>query len=76
MLRYFLVQRGKMLTHKQILKEVWGPAHGENTQYLRVYVGQLREKIVREPSKPEWLITEPGIGYRMETAAQPLAQAV
>lgn len=77
LLRYFLVQRGKMLTHKQILKEVWGPAHGENTQYLRVYVGQLREKIEKEPAKPEWLVTEPGIGYRMETAGHhPMAEAV
>ena len=75
LLRYFLVQRGKMLTHKQILKEVWGPAHGENTQYLRVYVGQLREKIEKEPSKPEWLITEPGIGYRMETVPHPTEAA-
>lgn len=75
LLRYFLTQRGKMLTHKQILKEVWGPAHGENTQYLRVYVGQLREKIEKDSSNPEWLITEPGIGYRMEAATQEKTEA-
>lgn len=66
LLRYFIVNRGKMLTHKQILKAVWGPAHGEDTQYLRVYVGQIREKVERDPARPEIIITEPGIGYRME----------
>lgn len=66
LLRYFLINRGKMLTHRQILKEVWGPAHGEDTQYLRVYVGQVREKIEKNPSQPRFIITEPGIGYRME----------
>lgn len=65
LLRYFLINRGKMLTHKQILKEVWGPAHGDDMQYLRVYISQLREKI--EPEGAEGYIqTEPGIGYRME----------
>ena len=66
LLRLFILNRGKMLTHKQILKEVWGAAHAENTQYLRVYVSQLREKIeVDNPDKP-YIFTEPGIGYRME----------
>src|SRR5205807_1764502 len=45
LLRYFLIHRSKMLTHKQILQEVWGPAHAEDMQYLRVYISQLREKI-------------------------------
>ncbi len=68
LLRYFTVNRGKMLTHKQILKEVWGPAHEENMQYLRVYVGQLREKFSANGiNDEEYIITEPGIGYRMET---------
>tara|TARA_R110002096_G_scaffold163300_4_gene330727 strand:- start:197 stop:400 length:204 start_codon:yes stop_codon:yes gene_type:complete len=44
LLRYFLVYRGKMLTHRQILHEVWGAAHGDDTQYLRVYISQVREK--------------------------------
>lgn len=66
LLRYFLIHRGKMITHKQILKDVWGPAHGEDMQYLRVYVSQLREKIEENPSDPAYIITEPGIGYRME----------
>jgi two-component system KDP operon response regulator KdpE len=56
---------GKVLTHKQILTAVWGPAHEHDTQYLRVYVGQLRLKIEPNPSDPQFLLTEPGIGYRL-----------
>jgi two-component system KDP operon response regulator KdpE len=67
LLRYFIINRGKMLTHKQILREVWGPAHSEDTQYLRVYIGQLREKIEDKDSISRLIITEPGVGYRMET---------
>jgi two-component system KDP operon response regulator KdpE len=69
LLRYFLIHRGKMLTHRQILSDVWGAAHTDDMQYLRVYVGQLREKIENNPSKPDYVITEPGIGYRMEVMA-------
>lgn len=68
LLRYFLVHRGKMLTHRQILHEVWGAAHGEDTQYLRVYISQVREKVEPDPSSPDYIVTEPGIGYRMEVA--------
>ena len=68
LLRYFIVHRGKMLTHKQILKDVWGSAHTDDMQYLRVYVRQLREKIEPNASSPTYIITEPGIGYRMEPA--------
>ncbi|WP_421781197.1 response regulator [Kiloniella litopenaei] len=67
LLRYFMINRGKMITHKQLLKDVWGPAHGEDMQYLRVYVSQLREKIEPDAKDPSYVITEPGIGYRMET---------
>lgn len=69
LLRYFLIHRGKMLTHKQILKEVWGDAHAEDMQYLRVYVSQLREKIQADASGPSYIVTEPGIGYRMESVS-------
>ncbi len=71
LLRYFLINRGKMLTHKQVLKEVWGNAHMEDMQYLRVYVRQLREKIEPVPTQPRYIITEPGIGYRMESIMLP-----
>jgi two-component system KDP operon response regulator KdpE len=66
LLRCFMINRGRMLTHKQILNEVWGPAHTEDTQYLRVYVGQVREKLEQDPANPKLIITEPGVGYRME----------
>lgn len=67
LLRYFIVNRGKMLTHKEILKTVWGAAHAEDTTYLRVYIGQIREKIETDSAQPTFITTEPGIGYRMET---------
>lgn len=67
LLRFLLIHRGKMLTHRQILADIWGNAHIEDMQYLRVYIGQIREKIKDDPSAPEYIITEPGIGYRMET---------
>lgn len=64
LLEYLLANRGKMLTHKQILREVWGPAHEQDTQYLRVYVGQLRQKLGDDPAAPHFIANEPGIGYR------------
>lgn len=66
LLRYFIIQKGKMLTHRQILKDVWGAAHVEDVQYLRVYLKQIREKIEAEDSETPLITTEPGIGYRME----------
>ena len=68
LLRYFIIHRGKMLPHREILKEVRGDAHAEDTQFLRVFVGQIREKIETDPTVPALIITEPGIGYRMEIA--------
>lgn len=56
---------GKVVTHRQILTAVWGPAHEHDTQYLRVYIGQLRQKIEPNPSDPRFILTEPGIGYRL-----------
>lgn len=55
---------GRVLTHQFILKEIWGHGYLEQTQYLRVFIAQLRKKIEENPSKPDWLITESGIGYR------------
>jgi len=57
---------GKLVTGKQLLQEVWSPAHGVETNYLRVYLAQLRRKLETEPSRPRHLITEPGLGYRFE----------
>jgi len=59
---------GRVLTHSQILKEVWGPGHADETHYLRVYMAQLRRKIEAEPARPRLLQTEPGVGYRMREA--------
>ncbi len=56
---------GKVVTHKQILTQVWGPAHAEDTQYLRVFVGQLRAKIEPSPDSPRLIQTEAGVGYRL-----------
>jgi len=56
---------GRVLTHKQILTAVWGPAHTQDTQYLRVYIGQLRQKVEERPDDPRLILTEPGIGYRI-----------
>jgi two-component system KDP operon response regulator KdpE len=56
---------GKVLTHRFILEQVWGPTHTDETQYTRVYVGQLRKKIEDDPANPKLLLTESGIGYRL-----------
>jgi two-component system KDP operon response regulator KdpE len=56
---------GKVVTHRQLLKEVWGPDSVEENQYLRVYFGQLRRKIEHDPARPRYLLTEPGVGYRL-----------
>ncbi len=74
LLKYFMINRGKMLIHKEILKNVWGAAHSDDNSYLRVYIGQIREKIEANPKLPEFIVTEPGIGYRMEVIA-PVKQA-
>ncbi|HEY0119644.1 MAG TPA: response regulator [Cellulomonas sp.] len=57
---------GKLVTQQQLLREVWGPAYDEQTNYLRVYVAQLRRKLEPTPARPRYLVTEPGIGYRFE----------
>lgn len=62
---------GRVLTHKQILSAIWGPAHTEDVQYLRVLMGQLRQKIEQSPAEPRLLVTEPGIGYRMSDTTDP-----
>lgn len=66
LLRYFIINSGRMLGHRDILNEVWGAGHSDDTQYLRVFVGQIREKIEIDPSNPVIIKTELGIGYRME----------
>ena len=57
---------GKVVTHSQLLKEVWGPAYANQTQYLRVYMAQLRHKLEADPARPRFLMNEPGVGYRLK----------
>ena len=56
--------QGRVLTHRQLLTAVWGPAHAHDVQYLRVFVGQLRQKLEADPTQPRHIRTEPGVGYR------------
>jgi two-component system KDP operon response regulator KdpE len=64
---------GKVLTHKELLVSIWGPAHAHDMQYLRVFIGQLRQKIEVDPAAPKLILTQPGIGYRFmaDEAARP-----
>lgn len=64
-LRLFVQHAGKVLTHRQILREVWGPAYVDQSHYLRVYIAQLRRKLENDPAAPELILTEPGVGYRL-----------
>jgi two-component system KDP operon response regulator KdpE len=57
---------GKLVTYEQLLREVWGPTYGKETNYLRVFMTQIRQKLEPEPSTPRYFITEPGIGFRFE----------
>jgi two-component system KDP operon response regulator KdpE len=65
LLKHMAVHVGRVLTHKQLLSTVWGKAYQNDTQYLRVYMGQLRRKIEDNPSQPRFIMTEPGVGYRL-----------
>ncbi len=65
LLRVLAQHEGKLLTHPAILREVWGPAYGEESHYLHVYVSQLRRKIEPDPARPRYLLTVPGAGYRL-----------
>jgi two-component system KDP operon response regulator KdpE len=64
LLSALLAQPGKVLTHRQLLREVWGPSHSEQSHYLRIYMGHLRQKLEADSTQPAHLLTEPGVGYR------------
>ena len=64
-LKYLAMQAGRVVTHGQLLRAIWGPNYQEQTHYLRVYVGQLRRKIEADPSQPAIIVTESGVGYRL-----------
>jgi two-component system KDP operon response regulator KdpE len=65
LLAVLLSHPGKVLTHRQLLREVWGPPYVEHSHYLRIYMGHLRQKLETDPARPEHLITEIGVGYRL-----------
>ena len=65
LLRVLAQNQGKLLTHRMLLREVWGPAYQVEAHYLHVYVSHLRRKIEPDPSSPRYLLTEPGAGYRL-----------
>ena len=65
LLQLFVQHPGKVLTHRHILNNVWGPDHAHKTQYLRVYMTRLREKLEPDPAQPALFVTEPGVGYRL-----------
>ncbi len=70
LLAFLVKHAGKVLTHQQILREVWGPTHAMDVQYLRVYAGQLRQKLESAPAQPQFLLTEPGVGYRLAAPSE------
>jgi two-component system KDP operon response regulator KdpE len=65
LLTVLIANAGRVMTHRQLLKEVWGPAHAEQSHYLRIYMGHLRQKLERDPAQPEHLLTETAVGYRL-----------
>jgi two-component system, OmpR family, KDP operon response regulator KdpE len=70
LLQVLVVNAGKVVTHRQLLNEVWGAAHVDDVQYLRVFVRKLRDRLEADPSRPRYLITELGVGYRLRTPDQ------
>jgi two-component system KDP operon response regulator KdpE len=71
LLAFLARHAGRVVTHRQILVAIWGPAHTSDTQYLRVYIGQLRQKLEPRPDEPIIILTEPGIGYRIGVGDEP-----
>jgi two-component system KDP operon response regulator KdpE len=69
LLTYLIANTGKVLTHRQILREVWGPAHSEDGHYVRVYMGHLRQKLEDDPAQPKHILTETAVGYRLVQSA-------
>jgi two-component system KDP operon response regulator KdpE len=67
LLKFLALQADRVVTHRQLLRTIWGPNYQEQTHYLRIYIGQLRHKIETDPSQPTYIITEPGVGYRLVT---------
>jgi two-component system KDP operon response regulator KdpE len=71
LLAELVANAGKVLTHRHILTKVWGPAHTEDAQYLRVFIRHLRHKLEPDPARPRYILTEPGVGYRLRESNEP-----
>jgi two-component system, OmpR family, KDP operon response regulator KdpE len=66
LLRHLVANQGKVIPHRRLLQAVWGPDYGQETEYLRVFINQLRKKVEPDPSQPRYILTEPWLGYRFE----------
>ena len=66
LLSLMLINAGRVMTHRQLLKEIWGPSHVESSHYLRIYVSNLRQKLEADPAQPRHILTETGVGYRFQ----------
>ncbi len=66
LLKVLAMNAGKLLTHKYLMQQVWGEAYSDDNQYLRIYIAQLRQKLEQDPARDQFIINEPGIGYRLE----------
>ena len=67
LLKYLIHNSGKVLTHSTILRAVWGPGYSDQAQYLRVFIGNLRKKLEKNTARPQYILTDPGVGYRFAT---------
>jgi two-component system KDP operon response regulator KdpE len=70
LLAYLVKNAGKVITHRQLLEEVWGPAYANQLHYVRIYMGMLRHKLEEDPSRPRFFMNEPGVGYRLRFEAE------
>jgi two-component system KDP operon response regulator KdpE len=70
-LEAFVTNPGKLLTHRWLLTKVWGPGYLAETHYVRIYVRALRRKLADDPSRPRYIVTEPGLGYRWRPDPEP-----
>ena len=71
LLRHLVSNAGKPMTHRRLLQAVWGPDYGDEPEYLRVMINQLRKKIETDPARPKWILTEPWVGYRFQAPREP-----
>jgi two-component system KDP operon response regulator KdpE len=76
LLRHLVMHAGKVLTHRHLLREVWGPAQAEEVQYLRVFIRGLRQKLEPDPTRPTHILTELGVGYRLQLPPEPKLPAI